>query len=183
MWTFGAGYINTVSLLARPKSSQWEAEPGRTSCTDLALSAREAWWEVDDCEVCQRSRENHIPGRGAERGSLSSLTAPCCCLNLKMNRCWVAMGGFGANLDKYRGTPTDAKVHAHTGGCIHAPQSIHYFYGIFLGEFYPGYYFLCLNFIWFHFKTHKATGGANACSPVVYLSCIHTVEATATRFV
>lgn len=42
---------------------------------------------------CARGEED-IPGMGAEGSSLSQLAGLCCCLNLKMNRCSVALGEF-----------------------------------------------------------------------------------------
>lgn len=42
---------------------------------------------------CARGEED-IPGMGAEGSSLSQLAALCCCLNLKMNRCSVALDEF-----------------------------------------------------------------------------------------
>lgn len=57
---------------------------------------------------CLRSvpegKREDIPGMEAESNSLSPLTAFCGCLNPKMNRCSVAPGSFGANVDTYQGT-------------------------------------------------------------------------------
>lgn len=93
------------------RPTQWEAEPGTTSCRNLTLNARRAWWEEDAGEICQRGIEK-IYLAWELKTTLSPLTALCCCLNLKMNRCWEAPGGFGANVGKCQGTDTQTHMHA-----------------------------------------------------------------------
>lgn len=81
---------------------------------------------------CARGEED-IPGMGAEGSSLSQLAALCCCLNLKMNRCSVALGEFWSKSGQL---PREAciKKHMHTQICMlthNTPWSIHYFYSMF----------------------------------------------------
>lgn len=134
-----------VSLLALPKASQWGAEPGTTSCRNLALNARGTRWEVDACEVCQGvggGKREDIPGMEAESNSLSPLTALCCCLNQKVNRCWVAPGGFWSKSGQLS-RDTQAKAHARTRHlCIHPQYSSEY--SLFLRYIFPAqFYMMC----------------------------------------
>ncbi len=93
---------------------------------------------------CLRSvpegKREDIPGMEAESNSLSPLTALCCCLNLKMNRCWVAPGSFGANLGKYQGAHKQRDMLAHD---VYAYTQYSSEYSLFLRYVFPGQFYMC----------------------------------------
>lgn len=74
---------------------------------------------------CARGEED-IPGMGAEGSSLSQLAALCCCLNLKMNRCSVALGEFWSKSGQLPREACIKKAHAHTDMYANTQYSLEY---------------------------------------------------------